>query len=306
MKRLRNSLHHAKKRTGSSRKGIAVLGMCGLLLASCTDTKTAAVADKGPLVAQVYAYRLYNSELAEMIPDGTSAADSLRMASNLINTWVHEMVLLHKAEQNLAAKAKNVEKQLQDYRNSLITYAYEKELVRQKLDTNVTPAEIETYYQSNQQNFELKDNIIKVIYVKVDKKAPQLPRLRNLCKSDKPQDLQELDKYCRQFAQNYFLDEDSWLFFDDLLKEIPIETYNKELFLENNRYIEVADSASLYFVNIKGFKIKNSISPLAFEKENIRNIILNKRKQELVERMKKDIYREAVENGEIQVNFKDK
>lgn len=295
---------HSTWHMGFYRFAATVVVACGM--AACTPEKAPAEAAKGALVAQVYTYKLYNSDLAEMIPDGTSADDSLRMASNLINTWVHEMVLLYKAEQNLAAKAKNVEKQLQDYRNSLITYAYEKELVRQRLDTTVTPAEIETYYQANQQNFELKDNIIKVLYVKVDKKAPQLPRLRTLCKSDKPQDKQELEKYCRQFAQNYYLDDEAWLLFDDLLKEIPIETYNKELFLQNNRYIEVADSSSLYFVNITGFKIKNSISPLAFERENIRNIILLKRKQELVEGMKKDIYREAVENGEIQVNFKDK
>jgi len=259
---------------------------------------------KGEVLARVYKYTLYASDLADLVPDGSTEADSLRITSNYINSWVHDMVLMQKAEQNLSAQQKNVEKQLEDYRRSLVIYAYEKELVRQKLDTVVGAEEIENYYLQNEQNFQLKDNIIKVVYVKVDKKAPQLAKLRTLYKSDKPQDLQELEKYCRQFAQNYFLDEDAWLLFDDLLKEIPIETYNKELFLQNNRFVEVADSASYYFVNIKGFKIKNSLSPLAFERENIRNIILNKRKQELIDRMKKDLYRQAMDDGEIVINQK--
>lgn len=259
---------------------------------------------KGDVVATVYNYKLYKSDLADMVPDGATAEDSLRITSNYINNWVHDMVLMHKAEENLSAQQKNVQKQLEDFRKSLIIYAYEKELVQQKLDTVVSDQEIETYYEQNQQNFELKDNIIKVTYVKVDKKTPQLAKLRTLYKSDKPQDKQELEKFCRQFAQNYFLDDNSWLLFDDLLKEIPIETYNKELFLQNNRFVEVADSASYYFVNIKGFKIKNSASPLAFERDNIRSMILNKRKQELIDRMSKDLYNEANNNGHIQVNQK--
>ena len=89
--------------------------------------------------------------------------------------------------------------------------------------------------------------------------------------------------------------------FDDLLKEIPIKTYNKEQFLQNNRLVEVQDSAYIYFVNIKGFKIKDSVSPLSFEKDNIKNIILNKRKLELIDSMNKDIYDNALKNKNFEI-----
>jgi hypothetical protein len=84
------------------------------------------------------------------------------------------------------------------------------------------------------------------------------------------------------------------------LKEIPIETYNKELFLKNNRFVEVTDSLHYYFVNIKGFKIKNSISPLAFEKDNIRTIIINKRKLQLINSMKEDVYKTAEDKKDVE------
>ena len=93
---------------------------------------------------------------------------------------------------------------------------------------------------------------------------------------------------------------------NDLLKEIPIQAYNKELFLQNNRYVEVSDSVSSYFINIKGFKIRNSISPLSFEKENIKNIILNKRKLQLISKMKQDVYNDAVNNNKTEIYINDK
>jgi len=144
-----------------------------------------------------------------------------------------------------------------------------------------------------------------VIYVKVSRKAPGIDKLKKWYKSDNMKDREQMASYCHQFAENFYLDDTSWLLFDDLLKEIPIQTYNKELFLQNNTYVEVSDSLSNYFVNIKGFKIRNSLSPLTFETENIRNIILNKRKLELITKMKQDVYDDAANNNKIEIYTND-
>ena len=249
---------------------------------------------------------LYLDNIRDIVPIGTSTKDSLELLNKHIDNWLHETLVIQKAEDNLTDEQKNVETQLQDYRNSLITYTYEKELVKQKLDTLVTNEEIEKYYDTNQGNFELKDNIIKVIYVKVNKKAPGLNELRKWYKSDNIKDRERLADYCHQFAENFYLNDNSWLLFDDLLKEIPIQAYNKELFLQNNRFVEVNDSTNSYFLNIKGFKIRNSRSPLSFEIENIKNIILNKRKLQLITKMKEDIYNDAANSNKIEIYTNDK
>lgn len=249
---------------------------------------------------------LYLDNIKDIVPHGTSSKDSLERLKKYIDNWVREALVIQKAEDNLTDEQKNVEKQLQDYRNSLITYAYEKELVKQKLDTTIENQEIEQYYNNNRNNFELKDNIIKVVYVKVNKKAPGINKLQKWYKSDNLKDKELLAGYCHQFAENFYLDDNSWLLFDDLLKEIPIQTYNKELFLQNNRFVEVSDSTNSYFLNIKGFKIRNSLSPLSFEKENIKNIILNKRKLQLITKMKEDIYNDAANNKKIEIFINDK
>lgn len=252
-------------------------------------------------LARVYDSYLYLEEVLEQMPQKLHGKDSANFVQNFAETWAKQRVVLLHAEKNLDDDQKDVEHDLESYRNALITYAFEKELVNQKLDTSVSNTEIEAYYNKNPQNFELKDNIIKVIYIKVKKNAPKINKLKEWYKSEKQVDKKPLEDYCHQFAENYFLEEDAWLLFDDLLKEIPIETYDKEQYLKNNRFIELTDSAHLYFVNIKGFKIKDSVSPLSFERDNIRNIILNKRKLTLIESMKTDVYNEALNKNEIEI-----
>lgn len=252
-------------------------------------------------VARVYDKYLYRDELNDVIPSDLSSNDSAQIAENYIKNWIEQTLLLKKAEENLTDEQKDFNKQLEDYKRSLIIYAYQRELINQLLDTIVTDEEIEEYYENNKQNFELKDNIVKVRYVKVTKNAPDIKKLKKWYASDNPEDIKALESYCFQFAQNFYLDDKTWLLFDDLLKEIPIKTYNKEDFLKQNKLIEIEDSLSYYFLNIKGYKIKNSISPLSFEKENIRNIIVNKRKLEIINKMKQDIYNDAANKSEFEI-----
>ena len=252
-------------------------------------------------VAKVFDATLLRSDVKEIIPKGSSKQDSTMIVKSYIDSWIRKELVLNKANKNLADEAKEVEKQLADYKNSLIIYAYEKELVKQQLDTTVKDAEVEKYYNEHQGNFELKDNIIKVLYLKVTKNSPRISSVRQWYKSSRPNDRKALEDYCHQYAVNYYLDENSWLLFDDLLKEIPIKTYDKEQFLKNNHYVEIEDSTNYYFVNISGFKIKESTSPLSFEKDNIKSIIINKRKLKLINDMEKKVYDEAVKNGDFKI-----
>jgi hypothetical protein len=258
------------------------------------------------VVARVFDKQLYKEDLAKMVPDGTSPEDSIMMVKSFIDNWARQNVVLHKAESNLTDEQKNVDKRLEEYRNSLITYIYESELVRQKLDTVVSNDEIEKYYNDNPRNFELKDNIIKAIYVKTKKNAPKLDKLRQWYKSDNTKDILLLEEYCHQFATDFSLEDKNWLLFDELLKKVPIKTYDKEEYLKNNRFIEVEDSSDIYFVNIKGFMIKESVSPLSFEKENIRSLIINKRKQLLINEMEKAAYDQALKNNDFEIYSNEK
>ncbi|MCX6275987.1 MAG: hypothetical protein NTV09_12360 [Bacteroidetes bacterium] len=270
-------------------------------LDACTYFSRKSEPSKKDALVRVYDKFLFPENLAGIVPPNASESDSMLLIKNYIDNWIHQQVVLHKAESNLDEGKKDVEKQLDEYRNSLIRYAYEKALIEQRLDTGVSDKEIEEFYNSNPGNFELKSNILKVIYLKLNKKSPKLNKVRDWYQSDNQKDRDQLRDYCRQYALNYYLDEDNWLMFDDLLKEIPIKTYDQEQFLHNNRNIEIEDSTTLYLISIKGFKVKNSLSPLSFERNNIRNMIINQRKLKLVAEMEQQAYDDARKKGDFEI-----
>ncbi len=251
-------------------------------------------------VARVYNSFLYVKDLQGVIPSNVSGKDSIILVNEYIDGWIKQQLLINQAEKNLQDDQKDFTKQLEDYKNSLTIYRYETELIKQSLDTNVSDNEITEYYTKNKDNFELKENIVKVIYVKVPQSSP-LNIARLYIKSDKEADKKKLQDFCHKYAVNYYLEDGNWLLFNDILKEIPINTYNQEEYLKNNRLIEIKDSSYVYLLNIKGFMIKESLSPLSFEKGNIRDIIINKRKLKLIETMQNDVYNKALKKGDFEI-----
>ncbi|MCO6500910.1 MAG: hypothetical protein J5I47_11140 [Vicingus serpentipes] len=253
------------------------------------------------VIARVEKTYLYHSDIEGVVPKGVSKEDSVMIINNYIQNWIKENLILQKAELNLKDNQKDFQKQLEDYRKTLIIYSYEKELIRQKLDTNVTKEEIISFYDNNKQNFELRDDILKVRYLKVVKNAPQLKKIRKVYKSTKPEDIEKLKEYAHQFSEKFFLNENQWILFDDLLQEVPLSVNNREGFLKNIKNVELEDSLSYYFVFIKDYRLKSDVAPLNFEKLNIKNIIINKRKLNLMNKIKNELYQEALLKKDIEI-----
>ncbi len=244
-------------------------------------------------MARVHDEYLYESDLAGITAPGIAPKDSLVITKSFIENWIRQKLIIHQAEKNLSDAQLDFSRQLENYRNSLVIYEYENALIRQNLDTLITDEEIQNYYDLNQQNFLLKDNIIQMQYVKLPLKSGNLKQFKKLLSSANPEDKDKLSELCEKQAADYFLDDQNWLLFSDLLKQIPLKTYNQEDFLKNNRDLEYQDSLFIYLVRFKDFKIKESVSPLSFEKQKIRDIILNKRKIEFITRMQEDVYSNA-------------
>ena len=253
------------------------------------------------MLARVNDEYLYESDLKGIFTPVMVQKDSLAITKSFIENWVRQKLIIHQAEKNLSNEQMDFSRQLENYKNSLIIYEYENALVRQKLDTLITDEEIQNYYDGNQQNFLLKDNIIQIQYVKLPLKTGNLKQFKKLLSSNNQEDKNTLSDLCEKQAADYFLDDQNWLLFNDLLKQIPIKTYNQEDFLKNHRDLEYQDSLFVYLVRFKDFKIKESVSPLSFEKQRIRDIIINKRKIDLINRMQDDLYSNARKKNIIEI-----
>ncbi len=245
---------------------------------------------------------LYPSDLPAVLTSGLSEEDSSSITNTYINKWIRTQLMLQRAELNISSEQqKEITNQLEETRASLIIYQYEKQMINQKLDTLVGEDEILTYYNDNLSNFVLDENILKALFVKIPKDAPNISRVRNWYQSDRGEDLTALESYCYQFAEKYDDFDEDWISFDNLSKELPVVIDDQERFLRYNKTIEDDDSLYHYFVNIREYRLKTTTAPIEFVSENIKAIILNNRKIQFLIDLENSIFNDAMNRGEFEV-----
>ena len=253
--------------------------------------KDEAITEK-PL-ARVMDRYIYRSDIAGIIPTGLPADDSIAIVRDFVEKWVRNQLILSKAELNLTDEEKDVEQQIDNYRTSLLIYAYEQSYLRQNLDTVVTDKEVEKYYKENQSNFILNESLLKGIFMKIPVNAPNIFKVRQWYRSDNPEYIKNLEGYCFKHASVYDHFNDGWVKMNEILPMIPAFYGNSESAVLSRRYIETRDSAYFYFLSAKEVIASGTVSPLEIVKNDIQNIILNKRKIKLINELEAGIYTDA-------------
>ena len=267
-----------------------------LLLIGCTASNNEI--EEKPL-AKVYNKYLYESDIKNLFVTNISKDDSVIIARNYINDWVKKQLLLKKAELNLTDDSKDIEKQIEDYRSSLLIFKYKQELINQKLDTVVTEQEIEDYYNEYSANFVLNHNIVKALYLKISKEAPEIDKVKWWYKSNDSENLSRLEDYCYQYATKFDDFNNEWIPFNNLLIEIPTNIDDQERYIRYQRYIETEDDLFHYFVRINEYSLKSTVQPLEYAQLKIKSIILNKRKFTFIDELENTIYNDALNHNEF-------
>ncbi len=252
------------------------------------------------IVARAYDQYLYRSDIEGLVAPGTTEEDSIAIVTNYINQWIQQQVVLEKAKHNIS---NNFEQELQNYRNSLITYEYERKIVEQLLDTNVSDQEVTEYYSANSANFRLRTNIVRAIYVTLPLGTPCLAQIRKLIKQRSLTDAEatELQKLAATYASDYYFDSETWMPLFLFQSKIPVEIANEVDFLNQNRTVEFSDDKYTYLAMIIEYRTIDQIAPLEYEAPNIRTIILNRRKIDIIKTMQRDLLKEANNKGEIEI-----
>jgi hypothetical protein len=252
-------------------------------------------------LARVYDLYLYPSDLDTRIPGGVSSEDSLRISRRLIEEWVREKLLLKSAEQNLSEEQKNVEKQLEEYRSSLLTFKYKQKLLSQNLDTMVSDLDLQSYYDQNSSNYILDNDVVKLNYVKVAIDAPQISDVKRWYKSEMPEDLDLLEKYCIKYAANYMIQGEQWFRFSNLMDATPLKITNPSQYLNSNKNIEINDSSFYYFIHIIDRVKEGQVAPLNLVKDDIRSVIINKRKIRFIEDLENSVYQDGRAKNKVEI-----
>ncbi|MBP5797599.1 MAG: hypothetical protein J6W26_04940 [Bacteroidales bacterium] len=252
-------------------------------------------------IAECYGKKLYAEDLEGVVPAGMSKIDSLDRVNAFVDSWIRRQLLIHQAENNLPGNERNFTKQLEDYRNSLIIYAYESQLIGKYLDTIVSDEEIAAYYENHKQNFQLRYTMVKVAYVAVDSDNKHLKDFKKLMSNRDTLMLPQLNALAEHAAATSYFDVDTWVRLDELLERVPLEIYNTESFLKKNRFVSFEKDNLIYMIRFEDYLLEESVSPLEIEQANIKNILLLKRQKELLSKMNEDLYKKAEEENVFEI-----
>jgi hypothetical protein len=253
-------------------------------------------------VAEVGTKTLYLTDLKEIIPNGLNKNDSTLMADDYIKRWIKQQLLIQKAEENLSLDQKNVTLELEEYKNSIIIYKYKNELLKQRMDTVVNEEQIGEYYRANVKNFNLNKNIVKAILVKVPIELADPGQLKLYCSNSSEEGISELREYCLQYAKGFDIFMDTWVDFEMVMKNIPQDFEDPGQFLIRNNTIELNDSNYYYLACIHEYKLKNETAPMEYVAENIKNLILNRRKIEFLKQIDDNVYREGIRKNKFKIH----
>lgn len=273
-----------------------------LLVSSCKFLEFRSGDD---VVAQVGDRYLYKEDIRNLIPAGTPYGDSITMLRQYINSWALKYLIVEKAESQLLKEDKDVTIELEDYRNSLLAYRYEKLYIDQRLDTLVTNEEARNYYQANSSNISLNNSVVKARVIKISAKSPNLERIRSLYKAVSLEDIDELEKLCFNSADRYNNFNNQWADLSQVAREMPLDLYSCERELEYKQYIETKDSLYNYFAFFSERIKPDGTPPFEYYLPRIKEIIISKRKQSLISQLEKDLVREAHQKNKIKTNIND-
>ncbi|MEA5006710.1 MAG: peptidylprolyl isomerase [Rikenellaceae bacterium] len=255
------------------------------------------------VVAEVGGQKLLESDVRELIPEGTNPEDSIRMLEQYINNWATKHLLLKKAESELSKSEKDVEQELEDYRNSLLVYRYENLFIESRLDTTITDEECREYYAKHSSNFTSNSSVVKARVIKISQNSPNIAAIKNLFKANGIEEIDELERLCYNSADKYDNFGNNWVDISAVASMIPYDVQSCERAASNSSYIETSDTLYNYFVYFLDKIAPGEIPPFEYYLPRIKEIILIKRKQELISELEKSLLKEALENNTLKTNI---
>ena len=279
------------------RRGV-VIAILGIVLSALTSCRaiSSLLHDQG-VVAQVEGVKLYRAELDALIPKGLSPEDSTELARKYITTWASDLIYQKVAQQQLSKSERDVTKELEDYRKSLLKYRYEQLYVNERLDTAVADELVEEYYAAHPEKFMLQRPLLRARYLNIAKDSPAIKSLKKMMKSSDPNVLVEADSVAYSVALKFTTWNNEWIDAAALAGEFGTD-YNTMLQSINNGWIESADTTGyLKLAYIPEILDKGELAPIEYSAPDIKDIILSARKQALIATLERDLLNDARENG---------
>ena len=131
-------------------KHIIFLPLLLLLFSNCNNSDNFKNG-RNKVVAEVYGKSLLKSEIDYSISGVVDKQGSTTLEQSYIEHWVRKTLLAQNAKKQVK-KIDDIDKLVEDYKNSLTIEVFEKQYIKENLDTVVLEKDLEAFYKENKNN----------------------------------------------------------------------------------------------------------------------------------------------------------
>lgn len=244
---------------------------------------------------------LTRGELLKELPGGLSPEDSTKFARSYISTWVNAHLLSEPSHDDIDMA--EIDRLTDAYRRELIMNAYRRKMAEGAPDNgNIFRRDsLEAYFEANKGDFRLRRPVVKGIYIKVAEDADNLKTIRRLYKSDKPEDIDRLEKAVYRNAVHYDYFRDRWIDWDQVEVRIPYDFgTNPATVVASGRPLEVSKDGFVYLLKISEYLPAGSQMPFEVAEPVIRERLLARYRRRFDSELRADILEKAIEDGTVE------
>ena len=278
-------------------RSIAILMIVLPALSSCKAITSFFSGDE--IVAVAGSEKLYRSDLDRILPKGMPVEDSTRLAMQYITTWASDIVYVTIAEEQLSKSEKDVTKELEDYRKSLLKYRYEQLYVNERLDTAVTDDQVREYFEAHSDKYVLQRPVVKARFLAIFSDSPAKEQIRKRMSSDDVNVLVEADSLAFSAAHKYTGWNDGWVDVVVLSREFGLD-YTEVLAKKKGDWVEIEGEDGISRIAYISDMVKEGeLAPIEYAAQSIRDMIISARKQKLIMTLEQDLLKDARDNGKF-------
>lgn len=254
------------------------------------------------VLAEVGGAVLYEHDVAAIFTSEMTSEDSVKLLKSYVDRWIKNQLKIQEAEDMFKSSQKDIDRMVEDYRNSLLTNKVDQYYVDNLIDTLFPQQEINDYYNENKKDFVLDKTMIKGVVVKLPQNFRQQAALKKLMMSSSGDDYQDFVDIC--LKNGFTLNElNSWSDVAQLQTFLPrVKDGDYDHLLNSGKVHEITDGQDRYFIRVRDYRKSGDYTPLESVQDVIKRVIFNKRKQNIIQAHEDSLYRKASGEEKIVIN----
>lgn len=282
------------------KRKIAILLIMVLSVSSCTLFNDSNLGF-GKRVARIGTSVLYESEIAELMPTGVSPEDSMEMVKQYINTWALGQLMERQAKSQLSKSERDISKEIDDFKSDILAFRYQKHYIEERLDTLVTREETRQYYDEHQENFTAVNSIVKCRVIRISPNSPYYEMVKDDFDRSELSLSADTKEHFISLTEKYIDYSSQWTEVATMAREMGIRESDFESRIITDSGYETDVDDMHFLIYVFDYVKAGALSPYDYNEQKIREIIISKRKQQLLSDLELEVLREATIHKKLKI-----